>query len=182
MKKSQLRHIIREVIREVIIKERDRDMQGRRDYEGDYADSISACPPEGRWITATDCNNNTFDQPCVLVDNNIPQLGQSITPGVGSPIHEITNVQSAATWPNNPGIFNQNQLTAATYVVYHQSIPNPPPCPKPPISPITSNITHVCYDFNCLDVTQIGIPSAQNYVNNGGTAHTSLQSCQAVCI
>ena len=38
---------------------------------------------------------------------------------------------------------------------------------------------YICYDFNCLDVTQIGIPSAQNYINNGAPSFPNLNQCLA---
>jgi len=131
----------------------DFDPRGRRGgEEAPEMMPLPTCPPNGRWVTAIDCDQGATGMwPCVTVDNNIPLLGQVVEYAynnqLNAPVYaEITNVQPAATWPNNPGIFSQSQLTSSSYIRNWPNSPTGTPCSQGTQIPGCTDPTATNYD------------------------------------
>ena len=126
------------------------------------------CPANGRWVTNQNCDANfQSNLPCVTIDYNVPQIGQIITVSSvnGIPMYEeVTQVQPSASWPSNPGMFTQGQLTSPSYVSNFDEAPPGTLCPQGTVS-------------GCMD------PTATNYdplaTVDDGSCNYGIVGCTA---
>ena len=143
MKKSELRQLIRQVIKEQITKPKDKFLKPKKDLKPDPRIKVpgsgniaqpksggSGCPPEGRTVKVRRCYDSGISvYNCALISGNVtgggtvsvPQVGQMVYAPIGNQIpQQIIEVSEAtATYTVELTLPIQNNILTATECGYN---------------------------------------------------------------